>query len=239
MSQIVHSLLNRQPVPQPRIRPKDYLDSVEVEFVRAYLKNLPTTAAPPSRWYEEVPEEQSCVRLLRLESDFGGEMPDIEVRNAVARVCINAIQERLPQWGCVRADDTVVLGRRLEERRQSTLALAPLHLFTLNWADSGPGFSWPEAYHATFLPGFNRWVVTMSVDSPDVFGVTDLAIGSFPAGGNLVRSSGRVLVAYWRRFHCFDPEMGWWDYLFDTGLVDSDSAYRWRRRVWPRADRGD
>jgi hypothetical protein len=238
MSQNVLSLLmNRRPVPQPRIRPRDYLDAVESEFVTAYLRNSASISDPPQYWYGEDSDEDHHIRLLHLDGDFGGEMPDIETRNAVARICLNAVQERLPQWGYVRSDDTVVLGRALKDRRKAALVLAPLHLFTLNWADSGPGFSWPESYRATFLPGFNRWVVTMSVDSPDVFGVTDLAIGSFPAGGDLVRSSGRVIVRYWRQFHCYDPDAGGWAYLFDTGLVDTETAFRWRARVWSNADR--
>ena len=233
MSHNVLSLPTAQHPPRyPRVRPKDYLDPVEIEFVTAYLKNAASLSDPPQHWYGEDADDDRHIRLSHLDSDFGGEMPDIEARNAVARLCLNAVQERLPQWGYVRSDDTFILGRTIEDRREAEIDLAPQHLFTLNWADSGPGFSWPEAYHATFLPGFNRWVVTMSVDSPDVFGVTDLAIGSFPAGGDLVRSSGRVIVRYWRRFHCYDPDAGGWAYLFDTGLVDAPTAYQWRRRVW-------
>lgn len=113
--------------------------------------------------------------------------------------------------------------------------LAPQHLFTLNWAESGPGFSWPEAYHPTFLPGLGCWVVTMSVDTMDVWGVTDHAIGAFRAGSDVVRSSGRIIVRCRRAQYCFDETEGGWAYLLDTGLVESSAAGRRRRRVWTAA----
>jgi len=27
-----------------------------------------------------------------------------------------------------------------------------------------------------------------------------------------------------------------WAYLFDTGLVDTETAERWRKQVWPRGE---
>ncbi|MEK9720978.1 MAG: hypothetical protein VW257_08025, partial [Quisquiliibacterium sp.] len=137
-------------------------------------------------------------------------MDAVEVCNAVARICLNSRQRRLPQWALVR-DGEVTLARSYDARRGVGLELAPQFLFMLNWADSGPGFSWPESYHATFLPGFNRWVVTMSVDSTDVWGCTDLAIGSFPSGSDIVRSSGRVIIRYWRKYQCYDPDASGWE----------------------------
>lgn len=41
----------------------------------------------------------------------------------------------------------------------------------INWADSGPGYSWPESYYVTYLPGLEKYIVTASLDSPDVWGL--------------------------------------------------------------------
>jgi len=57
--------------------------------------------------------------------------------------------------------------------------LIPQYLLTINWADSGPGFSWPVAYHVTWVPICDEYVVTQSADSPDAFGYCDFAIGYF------------------------------------------------------------
>lgn len=175
--------------------------------------------------------DRDSVRAVRSWLRLPG-VEDRELSNAVARVCLNPIQDRLPQWGAIDRDGDLILGRGVDARRRARVELVPQHLFTLNWADSGPGFSWREAYHAIFLPGFGRWVVTMSVDSTDVWGVTDLAIGAFGVGSDVVRSSGRIIVRYWREQQCFDETEGGWAYLLDTGLVDSSVAWRWRRRVW-------
>ena len=53
------------------------------------------------------------------------------------------------------------------------LNLEPELLFCVNWADSAPGISWPEAYYVTFIPGLDHYVVTASRDSRDLFGCTD------------------------------------------------------------------
>jgi len=43
-------------------------------------------------------------------------------------------------------------------------------LFQINWADSGPGLSWPADYNLVWVPSFARFVLTYSADSPDAFG---------------------------------------------------------------------
>ena len=39
------------------------------------------------------------------------ELAEYGVADAVARLCLGAIRQRLPQWGCTRADGSVVFGR--------------------------------------------------------------------------------------------------------------------------------
>ena len=61
--------------------------------------------------------------------------------------------------------------------KDARLAFNPQLVCTINWADSGPGYSWPESYHVTYLPGFDRFVMTASRDGPDAWGCVDQAIG--------------------------------------------------------------
>jgi hypothetical protein len=109
--------------------------------------------------------------------------------------------------------------------------LLPIFLFEINWADSGPGFSWPEAYYATWLPGFDRYLVTMSADSTDAHGYTDLAIGQFPADEDFNGGVKRAICDWWRRCTNDQPESAW-AYLFGDGEIDEAEAYRWRKEVW-------
>lgn len=117
MSQSVLSLPTARPRLQPpSIKPRDYLDAVEIAIVRAYL----TRTAPPKDGYDDVDER---VRLKHVVNDGGPYMPDADVRNAVARICLNVVNERLPQWGAVDREGRVVLGRSNEGRHASPLTL--------------------------------------------------------------------------------------------------------------------
>src|SRR5262249_14743211 len=72
---------------------------------------------------------------------------------AVAQILLERVQDRLPQWGVWSPEDGVQLARPILDRRaHRKVVLSPRHLLTINWADSGPGFSWPVAYYAVYVP---------------------------------------------------------------------------------------
>jgi hypothetical protein len=167
----------------------------------------------------EVPQNVECTRLAA----------------AVAQVLLHAVQGRLPQWS-VTDGDRVVFARRYRHRADGqALAFVPQHLFDINWADSGPGFSWPEAYHLVYVPGYERHVVTASQDSDDAWGCTDQAIGYFGGGGERLARAGAVIRAYWQRRRSENESLPWSN-LFDEGLVSKETAEKWRKRVWTRAE---
>ena len=81
----------------------------------------------------------------------------------VATIILQTAASRLPNWACVYGDGTVVTSRFSDGpvyRNHAKLALLPRLLFEINWATSGPGFSWPMAYYLTWVPGYERFVVT-------------------------------------------------------------------------------
>jgi hypothetical protein len=169
----------------------------------------------------QVPQNVECTRLAA----------------AVGQVLLHAVQARLPQWS-VTDGDRIVYARRYRRRAGGqALAFVPQNLFEINWADSGPGFSWPEAYHLVFVPGYMRWVVTASQDSDDAWGCTDQAIGHFGGGGERLARAGAVIRAYWQRRRSENESLPWSN-LFDEGLVSKETAEKWRKRVWTRAEHG-
>ena len=81
------------------------------------------------------------------------------------------IQGTLPQWASVRGERVYLNRKEHKRHKDARLTFNPQLVCTVNWADSGPGFSWPESYHVTYLPGFDTFVITASRDGPDAWGV--------------------------------------------------------------------
>ena len=71
---------------------------------------------------------------------------------ATAAILLERIQYELPQWAGVR-EDHITLGRVFRDRAaEKTVELTPQLLLMINWADSGPGFSWPETENVIYVP---------------------------------------------------------------------------------------
>ena len=112
---------------------------------------------------------------------------------AVAQILLDRVQDHLPRWAAVTGD-SLQFARPIADRRAlRKVEMLPRRLLTINWADSGPGFSWPVAYYATYVPGYNRTVVTASGDCPDALGVCDIALGSFGPETPLLEGSGAII----------------------------------------------
>lgn len=160
---------------------------------------------------------------------------------AVAQILLNPIQGSLPNWGGFDKDGNVVLGRNPHHRhKDGRLAFNPQHVCTINWADSAPGFSWPEAYHVTFLPGFGKYIVTASRDSVAGWGCLDQAIGFGDESFTPIEIAKCVILGYWsEQWREWDQHR--WEYLFSEGLIDAKTANAWADEVWcaPQADDED
>jgi len=192
-----------------------------------------------SEWLNEKPRctaEPLTIEVALERLGFGEDLASplySDVDAAVAFIVLEAVEKRLPQWASV--DDEGVHPARDYRPKElipaRRMAMIPQHLFTLNWADSGPGFSWPAAYYATWVPGYARFVVTDSADCPDAFGYTDIAIGNFAKEEGLVEGSRRVVVEDWRtRLAEYNQER--WAYLFGEGVVGEAEAEAWADEAW-------
>jgi hypothetical protein len=152
---------------------------------------------------------------------------------AVAQILLSSIQERLPNWFCVDSEGDLAVNRlphhRLPEAR---LNFNPQHVCTINWADSGPGYSWPEAYYITYLPSFNCHVVTASQDGEDAYGCSDHAIGFIKGASESVDAAKQIIINFWvGQRSSYDQQR--WAYLFDEGLIDDATAQAWADEAWP------
>jgi hypothetical protein len=171
--------------------------------------------------------KSDCVFVERLD-DIDN---DVALRNAVARIALSVIQNRLPQCGVSDGEGRLTLTRGRFPRPPRDVVMLPQHLFMINWADTAPGISWPEVYHATYIRGYDRYVVTASFDGTDMHGVTELAIGHFDGALKLVEASGDVIKEWWRDLmsECCQAR---WAYVWDTGVIDTATANIWADEVW-------
>ena len=178
----------------------------------------------PDEWDESV---QGIAPLPNIHG-----IDNLMLENAVARICLEPVAPELPQWGSI-TDGKVTLARTHRRRTalRSHRPRRPRHLFTINWADSGPGFSWPEKYYVARLPGYEVCIVTGSADGPDAHGYSDFALGWYLGGVSDVEKAGESIRAWWAK------QEGWgqarWAYLFGTGSVDETTAEAWADTVWP------
>ncbi len=100
-------------------------------------------------------------------------------------------------------------------------------VFTLNWATSAPGMDWPLAYCVTWVPVFERYIVTVSADSVESLGgSTDTALGHFGAEVDICEGSKDIITKAWsgRRHR--------WESLTEVGLVNRYAVEGWADEVW-------
>jgi hypothetical protein len=151
----------------------------------------------------------------------------------VAAFAVQDIQERLPNCGFERGDGDFSLTREIGQDCPRKVTGPAQLLFSINWADSGPGFSWPAEYNLVWLPGHDRWVLTCSTDGPDMFGYSDFALGSIGVNDDLREAARKIVVNDWERQQ-LNEQPRWSDFLA-KGLIPKKEAMAWRKEVWGRS----
>lgn len=200
------------------------IPQIELDLIEAYLSN--ESAAAFNSYFSE-----NNIPLDAMASPL---------QIAVARVLLNPIQASLPQWAAVRESGEVLLNRKEIQRHPQAvrLTLEPQLVCCINWADSGPGYSWPESYHVTYIPGLEKFIVTSSRDGADAFGCADHALGWGSAAEGELLVAKRIIQGFWEhQRNEWDQER--WAYLFDEGLINETTANSWAEEIWPQDNAPD
>ena len=176
--------------------------------------------------------------VLHLQPDGAGDRDvDRAASNLVARLVLGGIQSRLPDGAVVARDGRVTRTRKPIGRRKAAIAPLPMLLFAINWADTAPGLSWPEAYHLGFLPVFDRWVLLVSRDSTDIDGYCDGLLAHFGPLADPVAAVVAWLEADWRmQSHSYDQQR--WAYILEAGRLSEGEVEALADRVWGGAADG-
>lgn len=97
---------------------------------------------------------------------------------------LRSVHKELPKCGG-RARRPESGARWMRPRRKdSKPSVLPIRFLRISWASSVPGLDWPEAYYLSWVPVYDRYVITLSADSEETLrGHIDMAIHSSAASG--------------------------------------------------------
>jgi hypothetical protein len=169
--------------------------------------------------------------VVHLEPGFNENKRSRSASDALARLVLCGIEDTLPVFAAMSRGVAIVTRKKRAPRSQPVRAM-PLFLLEVNWADSGPGISWPEAYHVGWLPGFGRWVLTASRDTPEVDGYCDRVLCHFDHCDDPIAEARKRLQAYWHELKGSYGQRRW-AHLFNTGRITRHDAEQMAGVVWP------
>ena len=159
---------------------------------------------------------------------------DASINNVVARLILEPIADRLPNFTTVsRKDGSICSTRPPASKAYKSRAVTglPNFLFKINWATSGPGFSWEELYHVGFLAEYDLYVVTASQDSSDALGFCDVCIGFFSETQDFIQDALYLVMEWWGDKR---GEYGAEKYesITSIGLASADQIAEITEQVW-------
>jgi hypothetical protein len=211
---------------------KHHFTRDEHAVLSAYLEQWPEEAAE-SLGASPLPQEVVEAYADQLASSEYGSSP---TEAAVAAIVLRSVHKELPWCGSrARGPESGARWRR-PRRKDSAPSVLPIRLLTINWASSGPGLDWPEAYYLSWVPVYDRYVITVSADSEETLrGHIDMAIHSFAAGRDLLGEMKPAIVADWNMERS-QLEQGRWAKAYSSGLVSEQLAEEWADEVWVEED---
>jgi hypothetical protein len=157
-----------------------------------------------------------------------------ELAAEVGAIALATVQDRLLNFTS-NGPEGFRSARKPKVPQSRRVLVVPRYLFMIDWAMSAPGISWPEAYYVTFIPGFDRYVVTASRDSNDLYGCCDHAIGWFGDAVDPKAGGTAVVKAWWEMARDRQGHEGWFCFE-DAGSISEAEAQALRENVWPEQE---
>ena len=89
----------------------------------------------------------------------------------------------------------------------------------------------------TWIPYHDKFLVTASSDSKDLFGFEDLSLGWFTGSSKKGADFGKIrarILSFWQEHSDYEFEA--WEGLSKTGAIKESTVLAWRSRVWRKSD---
>ena len=214
---------------------KHHFSRDEHAVLSTYLEQWPVEAVE-SLGDSALPHEVVEAYADQLASSEYGSSP---IEAAVAAIVLRSVHKELP-W-CSGTGLGPETGARWWRPRceDSAPSVLPIRLLTINWASSGPGLDWPDEYYLSWVPVYDRYVITVSADSGESLrGRVDMAIHSFAAGSDLLAEVKPAIIADWE-MERGQFEQGRWETAYSSGLVSKQLAGEWADEVWVEEDEAE
>ncbi len=215
------------------------LDGVDTVRISDYLDRVGLNSSDRLEQVQKLytREENQIIHRWILKTPY---LPDdgnlVEDANRVAEIVLLPIRTTLPQWAVVYRDGQVKFSRehQLKLIKKRDDLLNPTYLCGINWADTGPGLSWPEDYYLTLLPGYNIYVLTASQDSDEVHGFADLALACIPAidKNHLPLKEALHAIQDWWQAELDLWNQSPWEQLLSPGVYNPFELVKARDKIW-------
>ena len=210
---------------------------VEHFYLRSYFNlgdELPNDVSEEKLYSDHSWEtEQPLPPYVLLQS---GPIEDLDasINNAVARLMLEPIANRLPNFTAVSRKDGYIRSARppaSKAYKSRAVTGLPNFLFKINWATSGPGFSWEELYHVGFLAEYDVYVVTASQDSSEALGFCDVCIGYFSETQDFIQDALYVVMEWWGDKRG-EYGAGKYESITSIGSASADQIAEITEQVW-------
>ncbi len=173
-------------------------------------------------------DDQSVIKRWMQSAPAYPEMDVLDDSNKVAEIALASVQNRLAQRFSFNNHDSSAIDRKALECQipMRNKLLFPIHLCDIGRNDSHRNLICQESYFATFLPGYNIYVVTLSLPSSALYGYCDVAIDYFQNvddAAQIASHAKLVLKAWWKQQQK-ELHIPAWQELLKSGLIKEDSA---------------
>ncbi len=165
-----------------------------------------------------------------LEVPEDAEPSSIEI--AVAKIILNEDEDDAPAWTEFLDEPSVEPSKAIRHPEAMDYAYLSHLICSVIWPEKGPAFSGPESYFITYIPGFEKFIVTTMRDSDEVWGTTEHAIGFVDGHIEPTEVAHQLLLDYWTMQEDDYGQRAPED-ITDEGLIDKKIALSWAEEVWP------
>ncbi|MBS0394449.1 MAG: hypothetical protein JSR54_07455 [Proteobacteria bacterium] len=178
----------------------------------------------------QTPEYSAAAQRLGFSGDARRGFHRLQA--AAAHCLLVPAWDRLPRWRVGSQGHIRIARQNLNPRYRPRrkIETAPIHLVTIDRGATPVGLVDHVAYHATWVPGYECRVVTVSGETAQEAGYLDFAIACIEANGDWRRTAKRAVLSDWQRLAGQGALR--WKEMVAGGLISESEAIELANEAW-------